>query len=100
MGFSYMGTRGLLFHVCFKPVFPYIQGCMYIFKIIYCFMSNLHGRVTLTFTFGAFSRHLSTSSNLFIHAVMEVAAMRGADQHIRSRLGFTILPKSYGVTSV
>ena len=34
-----------------------------------------------------------TCSNSYIHTLMAVAAMQGADQHIRSSLGFSILPK-------
>ena len=34
-----------------------------------------------------------TDSNSYIHTLMVVAAMQGADQHIRSSLGFSILPK-------
>ena len=35
----------------------------------------------------------TTYSNSYIHTLMVVAAMQGADQHIRSSLGFSILPK-------
>ena len=49
-------------------------------------------------TFAAFSRHPCpkwlTVIHTFIHMLMVVAAMQGADQqHIRSSLGFSILPK-------
>ena len=41
--------------------------------------------------FRAFSRH--TVIHTCIHTLMVVAAVQGADMHIRSSLGFSILPK-------
>ena len=35
----------------------------------------------------------ATYSNSYIHKLMAMAAMQGADQHMRSSLGFSILPK-------
>ena len=50
-----------------------------------------------TFTFLAFSRCFCprrlTVIHAFIHTLMAVAAIQGADQHIKSSLGFVILPK-------
>ena len=49
------------------------------------------------FTDGAFSRHFCPKRLTVIHThictPMAVAAMQGADQHIRSSLGFSIFPK-------
>ena len=48
------------------------------------------------FTFRAFSRCLCTKpltiNHTYISTLMAVAAMQGANQHIRSNLGFSILP--------
>ena len=43
--------------------------------------------------FGAFCPKQLTAIHTNIHTLMAVAAMQGADQHIRSSLGFSILPK-------
>ena len=51
-----------------------------------------------TFTFSAFSRCFCprrlTVIHTFIRTLMVVVAIQGADQHIRSSLGFRILPKN------
>ena len=48
-------------------------------------------------SFGTISRHFCPNQLTVIHTciqtLMAVAAMQGADQHIRSSLGFSILPK-------
>ena len=38
-----------------------------------------------------------TYSNSYIHTLMAVAAMQGANQHIRSNLGFSVLPKDTSI---
>ena len=56
---------------------------------------NLH--ICFIFTFRAFSRRFCpkqlTVIQAYIHTLMAVVAMQGADQQIRSSLRFSILPK-------
>ena len=47
---------------------------------------------------GAFRRRSCPKQLTVIHTLMAVAAMQGADQHIRSSLGFSILPKDRNQT--
>ena len=52
-----------------------------------------------TFTFSTFIRYFCpkqlTVIQWYFHRLMAVAAMQGANQHIRSNLGFSILPTSF-----
>ena len=51
-----------------------------------------------TFTFRALNRRFCpkrlTVIHTYVHTLMVVAAMQGVEQHIRSSLGFSILPKN------
>ena len=51
-----------------------------------------HCDCIFTFTLRAFSRRVCPT-HTDIHTLMAVAAMQGADQHIRSSSGFSILPE-------
>ena len=73
--------------------------CWFIFGIALtihftCRHSSAHLCISLTFTFSRrFCPKQLTVIHTYIYTLMAVAAVQGADQHIRSSLGFSVLPK-------
>ena len=75
--YVHIQSLALVFHICFKHVFPYIQGCIYSFYIA-SWVIYMAG--SLTFTLRSFSRLFCrfTVIHIYIPTLMAVAAVQGA----------------------